>query len=228
MASLIDLENAVKALLSSAGARGILQLNSYTQERAYEAYIFSLCTKAVLKLGGTVSLIGINSGKNPNPIVFRGSPGVIYSKAQDFAYALCSLNGKEFEIHADVQFLGQSSASHEIDISLVQHDAADRCRKRLEYPGMSQHLIGAIECKFYFGNPGVSLARTFAGLLSDASSNRVEAFVYNRSSDDIGAFFSKLNSSNSFDNLVPSNAIYEDMFVNYIMLELSKWSKRKN
>ncbi|GAA5534932.1 hypothetical protein Dalu01_03350 [Deinococcus aluminii] len=228
MASLIQLESAVLRLLRAVRTTGVLQLNNRSRERAFEAYVFSLCLEAVRRLNGTVEIRGILSGPNPNPIVFRGAPGVIYSQVQDFAYAFCTLNGKEFEIHVDVEFIGQSTASHEIDVSIIDHNSAERCRARLEYPRMSQYLIGAIECKFYSGNPGVTLARTFAGLVSDASTNRIEAFVFNRFSVEIAAFFSKVNSASCFENLSPLNPTDEEMFVNYIMNELRKWSRRKN
>lgn len=227
MASLSDLKKAVERLLITPGTSNIVQLNRKAKDSAYEAYIFGLCVEAVKRLGGIVEIRTVNGDINPNPIVLRGAPGVIYSALQNFAYAYCELNGKQFEIHLDVEFIGQSTASHEIDVSFISHEAAERCRVRRDYPRMSQHLIGAIECKFYSGNPGVALARTFAGLVSDASVNRVEAFVYNRSSDEISAFFSKVNSSECFDDLTPLNARFEEMFINYIMKELKKWSKRK-
>lgn len=227
MASLSDLEKAVKRLLITPGTSHIIQLNRKAKDSAYEAYIFGLCVEAVKRLGGIIEIRTVNGDTNPNPIVLRGAPGVIYSALQNFAYAYCELNGKQFEIHIDVEFIGQSTASHEIDVSFISHEAAERCRVRRDYPRMSQHLIGAIECKFYSGNPGVSLARTFAGLVSDASVNRIEAFVYNRSSDEISAFFSKVNSSECFDDLTPLNTRFEEMFINYIMKELKKWSKRK-
>lgn len=228
MASLADLQTAVDRLFRVAGTSTLIQLNRRTKDSAYEAYIFGLCIEAVRRLGGLVQIRTVSGQINPNPIILRGAPGVIYSTLQDYAHAYCVLNGKAFEIHLDVEFIGQSTASHEIDVSFIWHDVAERCRVRTEYPRMSQHLIGAIECKFYSGNPGVMLARTFAGLVSDSSANRVEAFAYNRSSDEIAAFFSKVNSSECFDELTPLNKNYEEMFINYVMKELKKWSKRKN
>lgn len=227
MASLSELITAVNSLLSLTAARRRLQLNSHTEERAYEAYIFSLCVKAVRELGGTVDIRGINSGSNPNPLIFRGSPGAIYSTTQNYGYALCEISGKQFEIHVDVQFRGSSTANHEIDVSFIDHVSSERCRVRREFPNMAGHLIGAIECKYYSGDPGVALARTFAGLISDSSSNRINAFVYNKKSRGIQAFYSKLNSASGFFDLTPLEKKAEDRFVAHISNAIDKWSSRR-
>src|SRR5262249_52600047 len=96
---LAALQSAIDDLLSLPAAQQLLQLNSRTCERAFEAYVFSLCCEGVRRAGGTATLIGIKSGEAPNPVVFRGAPGSMASKNQDFVYASCSLNDRSFEIH---------------------------------------------------------------------------------------------------------------------------------
>ena len=113
MPTLSDLRNAVTTLLSLPAIPAVLQLNSATRERAFEAYVFSLFVKAIRQIGGTVIIRGIQSGDNPATVVFRGSPGRLGSQAQDFAYAYCVLGQKKFEIHLDVQYQGSSGAIHE-------------------------------------------------------------------------------------------------------------------
>lgn len=126
MATFNDLYDAVADILSNPVAAPSLQLNSATRERAFEAYVFSLIIKAVKQANGIVKIMGIITGQNPNPVVFRGSPGHMSSQAQDFAYAECTLNNKEFEIHLGVQYVGTSNALHEVDVSLFDHDRADQ------------------------------------------------------------------------------------------------------
>lgn len=93
MATFADLIAAVQALLSTSGVSAALQLNSATRERAFEAYVFALVLRAVRRAGGTVQLMGVQTDQSPNPLVFRGSPGQMSSRAQDFVYARCTLNG---------------------------------------------------------------------------------------------------------------------------------------
>jgi hypothetical protein len=96
MASLIQLKKAIDKLLSLSATSQLLQLNSNTCERAYEAYVLSLCADAVRKAGGTATLTGIKSGPNPSIVVFRGAPGDMASKGQDFCYVACVLGPKRF------------------------------------------------------------------------------------------------------------------------------------
>jgi hypothetical protein len=51
MATLADLQNAVNQVLDLTGMPAVLQLNSVTRERAFEAYVFSLVVNAVRQAG---------------------------------------------------------------------------------------------------------------------------------------------------------------------------------
>src|SRR5262245_34236254 len=101
MANLQDLKDSVDALLSLSAANQLLQLNSDTCAKAYEAYVLSLCANAVRQCGGSAVPTGIVSGPNPTVIVLRGAPGSMASRGQDFCYIDCSLGQKRFEIHVD-------------------------------------------------------------------------------------------------------------------------------
>jgi len=81
MATFKELHDAVENVLKNPAARNCLQFNSATRERAFEAYIFSLLVKAVKQANGSVVIKGINTGDNPNPVVLRGSPGHMSSRA---------------------------------------------------------------------------------------------------------------------------------------------------
>ncbi len=110
MASFMTLVGAVETLLATPGVAAVLQMNSPTRERAFEAYVFALVVRAVRQAGGSVVLTGIRSGADPNPHVFRGGPGQMSSRAQDFVYAKCMLGERSFEVHVDVQYEGTSGA----------------------------------------------------------------------------------------------------------------------
>ena len=85
--------------------------------------------EAVRRAGGTAELTGIKSGPNPNPVVFRGAPGSMASRNQDFAFASCVLKKRKFEFHVDVEYQGTSGAPHEIDVSMCDETHAQAVRE---------------------------------------------------------------------------------------------------
>jgi len=225
MATIDEMKREIATLLRIPEVRTGLQLNSNTIERAYEAYILALCKKAVIEAGGNATLRGINSGDNPNPIVFRGAPGDMSSRDQDFCYVYCELNEKEFEIHLDVQYEGSSGASHEIDVSIYNSASAETVRNTRRLPKTNNNLLMTFECKFYTRSiPSTGLARGFAGLVKDCSSNRLNAFVSNNASQNLKKYFSNKNNLEPFVDLDPVNQSSEDRFVRTIEQALRKWA----
>ncbi|MEL7241405.1 MAG: hypothetical protein AAGM40_03520 [Cyanobacteria bacterium J06573_2] len=224
MTNFNDLRNAIDRLLQLPASRRLLQLNSNTEERAYEAYILALCCEAVKNQGGQVTITGINTGSSPLTIVLRGGPGSMSSTHQNFCFVECTLRNKSFEIHVDVEYVGQSGATHEIDVSIYDSQAANNVRSTRNSPRTNKSLIAAIECKFYSSQPGVSLARTFVGLVTDCTSNKFKAFVSNRSSPGLERFLSKANSPEPFSDLSPLDRNSEERFVRYLEQVLRKWA----
>ena len=89
MSTLDELKQALDRLLSLTVATRLLQLNSNSSERAYEAYVLALCMHAVRKQGGTAELVGIKSGLNPPNRSFSRRSwlyGIRYSR-----FLLCSM-----------------------------------------------------------------------------------------------------------------------------------------
>lgn len=219
------LKAAVDALLGLTAAKQLLKLNSNTCERAFEAYIFSLCCEAVRRAGGTATLTGIKSGANPSTIVFRGAPGSMASTNQDFCYANCTLNQRSFEIHVDVEYQGTSGALHEIDVSVCDHSHASAVRRTSATPkGTGNKLLIAFECKFYEASPGVNLGRTFVGLVSDCGSLRLKGFISNIPSEKLKQYFSKTTRPEPFLGLNPTNREGEHRFIRNVEQVLRKWS----
>src|ERR1700743_3409560 len=106
METIQDLKNSIDNLFNLSATSQQLQLNSIAKEKAFEIYILALIAEAVRKAGGQFEIVGIRTGRNPNPVVFRAAPGSIYSSSQNFAYLDCILGSKSFEIHVDVEFEG--------------------------------------------------------------------------------------------------------------------------
>lgn len=225
MAAKAELKKKIDDLLALSGAHSALQLNADTMARAYEAYVWALCKRAVETFGGQAVLTGINSGPDPRPIVLRGAPGSMSSADQDYCYIDCTLGEKTFEIHLDVQYEGTSKAPHEIDISFCERDSADAVRATGRLP-KSAKLIMAVECKFYTAAPpGIAQGREFVGLLSDFPNTRMNAFVSNRAAQNLGKYFANKSRIDPFTNLVPGDPVAENAFVYNIGQALRKWAQ---
>lgn len=217
-----ELVNAVDQLLNLTATRTALQLNSLTRERAFEAYVFSLVLQAVQQAGGTVEIKGVNTGTNPNPVVFRGAPGQMSSRAQDFAYARCVLANRPFEIHVDVQYLGSSGATHEVDVSIYDATKADATRTNRALP-KTRHMYGAIECKFYDSTLGTALGRAFVGLVDDCGRLQIKCFVTNGQSSALAQYFTQERRPQPFFDLSPLRQSVEDRFIYHVEQALRKW-----
>ncbi len=80
-------------------------------------------------------------------------------------YLYCSLNGKQFELHVDVEYEGSSGATHEMDISLIDNSHTTPSRQGSRNPRYASLII---ECKFFSSSvPSIGPARALVGLLSD-------------------------------------------------------------
>jgi hypothetical protein len=224
MVTLADLRNAITQVFQLNGTPAVLQLNSPTRERAFEAYVLGLIVRSIREAGGTAVIRGINSGDNPANIVFRGGPGRLGSNVQDFAFARCQLGSKEFEVHLDVQYEGQSGAIHEVDISIYDRKAADRVRQTPNVFAKTTKLHGAVECKFYESKLGTMLGRTFVGLVADCGPLQLKLFATNGLSKGLVMYFSPKNRPDRFFRLSPVRPVEETKFVNFVSQILSKWA----
>ena len=222
MAAYTDFTNAIDNLLEITATRRALQLNSTAREKAFEVYVLSLVAEAVRSAGGRFTIVGITSGINPNPVIFRAAPGSIFSTTQDFAHLECMLNGKRFELHVDVEFEGSSGATHEMDISLVDYSHADRSRQGRRNP---RYPIYIAECKFFSSSiPSIGLARALVGLLSDFSTKMGSAFVSNGATNNLKYFLSNKSRPDPFIDLTPLNTTTEGRFIGSVESKLRKWA----
>lgn len=224
MPTLADLRTAVDTLLGLPATSSVLRLNSNTRERAFEAYVFSLLIQAVRQAGGTVGLQGVTSGANPNPVVFRGAPGYMGSRAQDFCFARCNLHGKEFEIHVGVIYVGSSGATHEVDVSIYDRSAADTVRGSPGLQPGARRLRAAFECKFYDSQLGTALGRAFVGLVSDCGQLKAKKFVTNGQSQGLARYFSKSGGPQAYFRVSPLIADVSARFVHNVEQALRQWA----
>jgi hypothetical protein len=220
MATMQDLENAIDQLLNHPHGAGQYQLIQSVEEKAYEAYVFCLCLRAMR----TLNIIPILRGRSgvPNPFIFRGAPGKIYSTHRNYGYAFFSINGHDYELHAGVEYKGKSKMTHELDVSLILADAASTCRRNAEDP-LSKSLIAGWECKFYTGTLDKALGRQFVGLVNDMSSTlREKGLCSNVSNPQLKLYFKPRSRPFPHLNLTPLEPANEDMFVNLLAGTIKK------
>jgi hypothetical protein len=224
MATLDDIRTAIGQVLGIPNVAALLQLNSNTRERGFECYVFALVIRAVRQASGTVALRGILSGPNPNPLVFRGGPGHLGSRAQDFCYARCTVGGKQFEVHVDVVYLGTSGAAHEIDVSFCDQTVGDAARQTPGVLPNTRGVRGAIECKFYDSQLGTALGRTFVGLVDDCGGLVLKTFVTNGQNPPLAAYLSKKARPQPFFAVSPLIAGNRDRLVRVVEQALRQWA----
>jgi hypothetical protein len=222
MATLADITSAIDRLLTLNVTRQTLHLNSARKEKAFEAYALALLATAVSRAGGTYQTVGIISGNNPSTIVFRSAPGSIFSRSQDFSFLDCSLNTKRFEIHIDVEYEGNTRATHEMDVSLVEHEHADQCRRGNRNP---RKALFTAECKFFSSSiPSIGLARGLVGLVSDFNLKIGSAFISNGATDNLKNYLAKKSRPDRFTELSPLNPGSEEDVISVIANKLRKWA----
>ncbi len=226
MTTMNDLSNAIDQFLNHPLGINNYQLVRDVAEKAYEAYVFCLCLEAVRRLNGNIDLRSISQPQAiPNPFVFRGAPGSIYSSHKNYGYASCKLGDKEFEIHNSVEFIGTSTATHEIDVSIIEKSQSEKCRNDKRDP-KNTALLAAWECKFYDHNLNIALARTLVGLLDDMGNKYfITGFSSNNDSASIRRYLSKKNRPQPCLLLSPLNNQNEELFINDLMASLRKWSQ---
>ena len=223
--TLEDLRAAVVDVLSLPPVSGILRLNNDTKARAFEAYVFALAVRAVRQARGSAEICGAQTGVNPNPVVFRGSPGHMGSRLQDFCFASCTLNRLRFEIHVGVIYEGNSGATHEVDVSIYDGREATAIRdERTRLPG-TRHLHAAFECKCYDSDLDTNLGRAFVGLVSDCGGLRARGFLTNGRSRNLAAYFSKPKGPGAYFEISPVFPDSAERFVSNLEQVLRQWAK---
>lgn len=220
MATLAQLEAAIDALLVHPLGAGQFLLVKRAEPKAYEAYVFGLCLRAVRELNAVPVLKGISAA--PTPFIFRGGPGQIHSAAKNYGYAAFTLNGETFEIHAGVEFKGTSGMTHEFDVCVMRADDANKCRTQPDDPPAAS-LVAGWECKFYGGDIKKELGRTFVGLIDDMGANvRLSGMCSNSVHPQLRDYFKPQRRPFPHFELSPLYPSNENVFVNRLKAELKK------
>ncbi|MBA2876920.1 hypothetical protein [Thermaerobacillus caldiproteolyticus] len=224
MVSKLELKKAVNTLIRRTTIPSRINYRRNIADSIYEAYIFALILKSIKKVGGVVELRSIrNPFSSPPVFIFRGSPGNIHSNSHDYGYAEFTYNGEKYEVHLDVYHEGTSGVRHEVDVSIIDKEHCDNCRRNRKNP-QAKHTKAIIECKFYSTtNLRTELIRTFVGLKDDMGSVYIARFCSNKDGENIRKYCSGKENRPRFNgNLVPSSE-EENRFVHVLMDDLIKW-----
>ena len=143
----------------------------------YELYIWSLVIEAARAEGASVEFRDVHGARVSSNVVFRTSPGRIFSRLQPYTHALISFDQcPPLEAHIGIFVSGKSKVIHECDVAVLYADSAATCRIEEVHPKSTQLLLSA-ECKFYVQSTmGVGLARSYLGLVSEVKHSHRECY----------------------------------------------------
>lgn len=160
------IDDLLSELANAVGQRDTSYNSSSAAWDIYEGYAFALVIRAAAAAGGAVTY----EDRDGNPVsrlLFRTSPGMLYSTAHPYTHAVLSFPGCDpLEVHVGVRVQGKSGVLHECDVLVLPVDEANLSRTKNVAPRGTRSLI-AIECKYYASHLSLHLARGFHGLHSD-------------------------------------------------------------
>jgi hypothetical protein len=155
----------------------------------YEAYIFSLVIRAAMNEGAVSEQGGSLTFRDPQDqittdLLFRRSPGQIYSELQPYTHAVIEFMGKPpLEVHVGIKAIGRLKVARECDIAVLYRDRAISCRSQRRIPKAADIVI-AIECK-HVETLDLEAASEFIGLASDLRVKESWFFVSSSASESV-------------------------------------------
>jgi hypothetical protein len=159
-------DDLLSELTNAIGGRSVSYNTASAAWDIYEGYTFGLVVRAALAAGGTISYED-RYGKQVTKLLFRTSPGMLYSTVHPYTHAVISFDGCDpLELHVGVRVQGRSGILHECDVLVLPVEEANLSRTKNVAPRGTRSLI-AIECKYYSGYLSLYLARSFHGLHAD-------------------------------------------------------------
>jgi hypothetical protein len=160
------IQDLIDGLQLAIGGRPVSYNTRSAAWDVYEGYVFGLVVRAGVASGGGVTFEDVD-GNSATRLLFRTSPGMLYSRAGPYTHAVLSLPDCDpLEIHVGVRVQGRSRVLHECDVLVLPAAEADICRSKSVAPRGSRALL-AVECKYYGTHLSLYLARGFQGLHND-------------------------------------------------------------
>jgi hypothetical protein len=180
-----------------------------TANDAFEGYTFAIIVKAARAAGATVTF-ETNENKATTNLIFRTSPGDIFSQKWKYTHALIEFaKCPGLEAHVGVKVSGRSKVLHECDVAVIDRHEARVCRASKVHPRASKVQI-AVECKFYASTLQLGLARGYLGL-SEEISKKNRWLVTNTTSRTAAKMITYHNAGWEFDLSSPSSTKSADL-----------------
>lgn len=196
-----DLITTIDSILASASTAGYS--SSAATNDIYENYIWALCIKAAQMHGAAIRYEDRNEIASTT-LVFRTSPGAIYSPIHPYTHAAIEFLGcPPLEAHVGIRVTGKSRVLHECDLAVLTKDEARLCRTNQVHPRASKVVLAA-ECKFYTSAIQLYLGRGFLGLTSDIH-KKERYFVTNGQSSSVTKLIAHHQSEWECD-VIPNSA----------------------
>lgn len=159
-----DLIAEIERIISAAANVGYA--DPVATNDVYENFVWALCLRAAAAQGALITYQTVHETQ-ASTLVFRTTPGAIYSTSKNYTHAILDFAGcPELELHVGIRVTGRSRVLHECDVAVVDGFEAQLCRLNQVHPRASKVHIAA-ECKFYTSALQLFLGRGFLGLTSD-------------------------------------------------------------
>lgn len=133
--------------------------------KLYEIYTLSVLLRALDTLGAKLEARTAKDTRT-SELRFRFGPGYIYSPTSASGFVFTEYQDRTYEVQNGVKVLGDSGVLHELDVFMIDREAAERCRRGRYHPRW-QDVRYLAECKFYGSTLDLSLGREFAGLVGE-------------------------------------------------------------
>jgi hypothetical protein len=172
----------------------------------YEGYIFSLVVATARASRATVHFESVR-GDRVNEVVFRTSPGRLYSTAQNYTHAVIRFGqvAPALEAHVGVLVQGNSGVEHECDVLVLEAEEARTCRQVRASP-RTRACVLTIECKYYLAHLPLGMARNFAGLKDDLGQTHT-IFAANITSNSVKKYLNHRKLTQESDGVPGSAAV---------------------
>ena len=201
-------------------------LRNKAVDAVYELYVYSLIAKAIKNFADNNEVL-LYTYESPGMVIpatrfiARGAPGHISTYGLSFVEF--SYRGVSYEVHLDIEFIGASGVEHEIDISIIEKNKAEKYRLNNKMADSSSLKV-AFECKYYSIKLDKSLIRTFMGVLEDMGHVNLSGFASNLYSSNIEQYCNYGGKKRPYflSELYPSNKNKEIQWINHLEIELKK------
>jgi hypothetical protein len=208
-----ELAHSISITLSRIRATAPFLYYASRTEALYEGFVFSCVVEALIRLGAQFEVHDENN-QTTNRLTFRTKPSLVHTGV---SHVLVTLNSNQYELYTNIRVLSYSKTLHELDVTLIDHDARNNCHRTGGPPRKSEVEFFA-ECKLYGRSLPLRLGREYLGLSSEFNV-RVKSIVSNVGSDRVHKMVTVHGGTENFE-MSPMNPANVMRFVEWLANEL--------